>query len=151
MPQHLDLRFERDTDGTGELHVYVRRDKFSGAGSAWFSDRQIHEFGRSLSETFPVAASSKISLRGGYWKSEANPPQLEEVLVGITVYATNTTGTIGVRVELMEGRAEGVRTESRASVTVELLTDYESLRSFGHSVAALVYEQNTVAQLRGAA
>ena len=144
---HVDLRFQLDTDGTGELFAYVRRDDFAGAGSAWFRCSEVEAFGRMLACTFPMPPNSEICLQGGYWKAGLHPPALQDVLVGLRVYPVGAMGSIGVRVEVMEGCFEGQRQESRARLSLELLTDYESIRAFGESTAQLVLRPGSVARL----
>ncbi len=146
-PSYLELRFRPDSDGTGELFASVRRDDFSGTGSAWFHLREIEAFGQLLATTYPLPPDRDISLRGGYWKSGANPPELQDVLLGLTVYPVGSTGTLGIRVEVMDGYFEGQREESRARLSLELLTDYESIRVFGSSTAQLTYSPGATARL----
>lgn len=136
---YLELRFERDSDGTGELFACVRRTDYSGSGSAWFHFHEVETFGHQLKTTYPIPPNTELSLRGGYWKVGASPPELGDVLVGIQVYPVGSKGTIGVRVEVMDGFSEGQREQSRARLVVELLTDYESLRNFGEGIAQLVH------------
>jgi hypothetical protein len=146
-PSYLERRFQPDTDGTGELFADVRRNDYAGAGSAWFHFNEIERFGRLLGSTFPMPPNTEISLRGGYWRSGAQPPELQDVLLGLKVYPVGTTGTIGVRVEVMDGCFEGQRPESRAKLSLELLTDYESIKNFGESTAQLVRLPDITARL----
>jgi hypothetical protein len=146
-PPHLELRFDPGTDGTGELFANVRRNEFAGAGSAWFHVNEVETFGRSLASTFPIPPNTEICLKGGYWKAGAHPPELEDVLVGIKVYPVGAMGTIGVRVEVTDGCFEGQRQESRATLSLELLTDYESIKAFGESTAQLVHRPDITARL----
>jgi len=143
----LQLRFEPDTDGTGELFARVRRGEYSGAGSAWFGCDQVESFGQALRETYPIPAGTALELRGGYWKHGATPPELEDVLLGITVCQASSTGAVAVRVEVMDGRYEGQRQESRARLYLELQTDYQSLADFGVGIAQLVRVQGSTASL----
>lgn len=144
---HLELRFERDSDGTGELFVLVQRGLFSGSGSAWFSHRDIAAFGRQLRDTFPLPSHSQIRLMGGNWTSRATEPELEEVLAGICVYPIGTTGQIGIQVEVMDGKYVGQRPESRARLKLEILSDYESIRTFGEEVILLLEDDSAIARL----
>jgi hypothetical protein len=147
MSQQLQLQFNRDTDGTGELVVYASRDRYSGAAAAWFSDRKIEAFGRALIDSFPLNPGSNLRLEGGYWKSGANPPELEQVLVGICVYPVDAVGAVGIRVELREGKAIGLREESRARASFEILTSYEPLQTFGYRILNLLQSTDSVAHL----
>lgn len=147
MSQQLEFQFHRDTDGTGELVVSASRGRYSGAASAWFHDREIEAFGRALIESFPLSPGSDLRLQGGHWKPGVNPPQLEQIFVGVSVYPVDLTGTVGIRVELMEGPALGWREESRARASFEILTSHEPLRTFGHRVLNLLQSNAAVARL----
>ncbi len=146
-PPHLEVRFEPDSDGTGELFGCVHRNDYSGAGSAWFHFHEIETFGQLLASTYPMPPNTEISLRGGIWKSGASPPELEDVLLSLRVYPINSTGTIGVHVEVMDGTFEGQRQENRARLSLELLTNYESIRGFGESMAQLTHLRGATARL----
>ncbi|HZF79413.1 MAG TPA: hypothetical protein VEZ89_06445 [Rubrivivax sp.] len=145
----LQLRWQPDTDGTGELFVYVQRGRYSGEGSAWFHDRELEDFGARLRDTFPLIPGSTLSLQGGHWKSGSSPPVLEDVLVGISVYPVGPNGAIGVKVDVMDGYHERQRQESRAQLTLELLTDYEPLRELGNGILQLLRSPGATATLPG--
>lgn len=134
----LQLRFEPDTDGTGELFVHAESDGFAGRASAWFSFDQIRQFGEQLATRFPLQPGEALTLAGGYWRHGAQPPQLEEALVELRVYPVGTTGAVGIAVALTEGRHEGQRPDSRAHVRLELFTDYQTLQTLGHGITGLV-------------
>lgn len=134
----LHLRFQPDTDETGELFVRAERDGFAGAASAWFTFGEVRKFGEQLASQFPLPQGSALTMKGGYWARGTQHPSLEETLVGLTVYAVGSTGTVGIAVELMEGVYEGQRAASRAHVRLEILTDSQTLQSFGLAVASLV-------------
>lgn len=138
MPSHLHLRFEPDTDQTGELFVQAESESYAGTASAWFHFREVRGFGEQLATHFPLQQGEELVLKGGYWASGTEHPVLEETLVGLTVYAVGTTGTLAIAVELMEGKYEGQRARSRAQVRLELLTDYQTLQTFGRGIACLV-------------
>lgn len=137
-PPHLHLRFVPDTDQTGELFVHAESEGFAGAASAWFHFREISEFGELLAARCPLPPGETLTLKGGYWETGTQRPQLEETLVGLTVYAVGTTGKMAVGVELMAGSYEGQRAASRAQVRLEILTDCGALRTFGEAIAGLV-------------
>ena len=147
MPPRLELRFESDSDGTGRLLAFVHRHPFSGGGSAWFHIREILEFGNHLSNTFPLPQGTEVVIKGGEWMSGSNPPRLETVLLALRVYPIGTTGTIGLHVQVGEGDLEAEREEARAKLCVELLTDYESLRTFGNAIVHLLQAPGAVASL----
>jgi hypothetical protein len=147
MSAQLELRFEPDTDGTGELFAFVYRDTFAGSGSAWFNLSQVETFGASLANTFPIPKGAEISLEGGYWQSGVNPPRLKEVLLGLRVYSVNATGSIGIHVEVMEGQYDGQREESRSKLSIELLTEYESIRRFGLHISHMLHSPGAAAIL----
>ena len=134
----LQLRFEPDTDQTGELFVHAESEGFAGRASAWMGFHQIREFGEKLATRFPLSQDEVVTLQGGYWASGTAKPTLEETLVGLKVYPVGTTGTIGIAVELMEGDYQGQRAISRAQVRLELLTDYQTLQAFGRGITSLV-------------
>ena len=147
IPPYLELHFEPDSDGTGELFACVHRNDYSGAGSAWFHLHEIETFGQLLASTYPIQHNTEISLRGGYWKSGAGPPELQDVLLSLRVYPINSTGTIAILVEVMDGTFEGQRQENRARLSLELLTNYESIRAFGESMAQLTHLRGATAWL----
>ncbi len=146
-PPLLELRFKPDTDGTGELVAQVRRGDYAGVGSAWFHCTEIQAFGRLLATTFPMPPNTEITLQGGYWRDGADPPELQEVLLRLQVYPVGAMGSIGVRVEVMDGYFGVQRKESRAKLSLELLTDYESIKAFGESAARLVNAPELTARL----
>lgn len=136
MPNQLRLYLEPDTDGTGELFAEVGAGRFSGTASAWFGLTELAEFGRSMRDTFPLAAGQRLKLEGGFW-SKTGAPVIEDLHLGIHVYALGGTGTLGVRVQLATAVHNGERSDSRCSVQAELHTNYEHLRAFGQAVLAL--------------
>lgn len=138
MPSLLQLRFEPDTDQTGELFVHAESEGFAGCASAWFGFRQIREFGQQLATRLPLRPGEVLTLQGGYWSSDPAQPTLEETIVGLKVYPVGTTGTIGIAVELKEGVHQGQRAISRAYVRLELLTDYQTLQTLGRGITSLV-------------
>ena len=143
----LQLRWQPDTDGTGELFAYVQRGRYSGEGSARFHNRELEDFGKRLRDTFPLIPGSTLSLLGGYWKSGSSPPVLEDVLVGISVYPVGPNGVVGVKVDVMDGYYERQRQESRAQLRLELLTDYEPLRELGNGIIRLLHSPGATASL----
>jgi hypothetical protein len=66
-----------------------------------------------------------------------NPPELEEVLMGIRVYPIGITGSIAALVEVMDGRYVNQRENSRAALRLELRTDHQSIYDFGKSLCWL--------------
>jgi len=135
--QGLELRFEADTDGTGELFASVACGPWSGAASAWFSAAQLQAFGGRLRDSYPLAPEAELLLQGGYWQRGAQPPLLQDVLLGLRVYPLGSSGRIGVQVELMDGCHEGQRPRSRAQLRVELRTEYQALHDFGAGLIEL--------------
>jgi hypothetical protein len=69
------------------------------------------------------------------------------VLVGISVYPVGPNGVIGVKVDVMDGSYERQRPESRAQLTLELLTDYEPLRELGNGIIQLLDSPGATASL----
>jgi len=136
MPDQLRLYLEPDTDGTCELFAEISAGRFSGAASAWFGSSELAEFGRSMRDTFPLAAGQRLNLEGGFW-SKTGAPVIEDLHLGIHVYPIGGTGTVGVRVQLATAVHNGERNDSRCSVQAELHTNYEQLRTFGQAVIAL--------------
>lgn len=137
-PSELRLHLQPDTDGTGELFAWVVSGDFSGAGSAWFHLQELEAFGIALRDTFPFQAGSDVRLAGGHWaRAEAGAAVLKDLHLGLWVYAIDTTGSLGVRVELTMPERDGQRLQSRRSVALELTTDHETLRVFGNAVCAM--------------
>ena len=145
--QQLDLRFEPDTDGTGELFASARRDGFSGAGSAWFSEKCLLDFGARLPACFPLPPGADIRIEGGYWLPGGSPPRLAEILVGVRVYPVGALGAIGVRLELGDGQYEHQRPESRGRACFELMASYEEIQRFGAQVVQLLRSPGGIACL----
>jgi hypothetical protein len=146
MTERLRLRLEPDTDGTAELFVEVAHTPFAGTGSAWFSPREISEFGRRLQQTYPIPQGTSLVLAGGYWNS-TQPPTLKQTHVGLSFYPLGGTGTIGVHVELHTPLQRDERPESQFSLSVELMTYYEPLRAFGANVVSLAEGKVPMAEL----
>jgi hypothetical protein len=136
MPDQLRLQLQPDTDGTGELFAQVNAGAFSGAASAWFGLSELAEFGRSMRDTFPLAANRRLKLEGGFW-SKTGAPVIEELHLGLHIYPIGGTGTLGVRVQLATAVHNGEREDARCSVQAELRTNYEQLRRFGEALLAL--------------
>lgn len=147
MNHQLELRFEPDTDGTGELCASASCGHFSGAGAAWFSEGEIRTFGAKLQSCFPLAPGAELRLEGGYWESHSVPPRLKDVLLGIRVYPVGSTGGIGVHLRLEDGRYEQQRAESRASASFELIATYEDIQRFGAQIQRLLDTPGAVACL----
>jgi len=137
MSPQLELRFQPDTDGTGELFASARNEAFSGAGSAWFSKAEVQSFGANLQSCFPLPPGTELRLEGGYWEARSSPPRLKDVLVGIRIYPVGTTGEIGVHLTLSDGLHERQRPESQGRTSFELMATYESIQRFGAQIQQL--------------
>ncbi|MDC6170662.1 hypothetical protein [Paucibacter sp. XJ19-41] len=147
MTHHLELRFEPDTDGTGELFASARCENFSGAGSAWFHEWEVRAFGAKLQSCFPLLPGTELRLEGGYWDSSCSPTRLKDVVVGIRIYPVGITGEIGVRLELGDGTYERQRPESRGRASFELMATYEDIQRFGAQIQLLVQSTGGTASL----
>jgi hypothetical protein len=150
MTQRLSASYEPDSgsDGTGKLTVTVRAGGFAGTGSAWFQERELLELARRLSATYPLPPEGLPALRGGYW-SDATPGTLAQPHVELRFYPLGPLGTVACRVELATPVEQTDRASAQASVGVELLTSYEPLAKFGHSLEALVLRRASEAVLEG--
>ena len=147
MNHQLELRFEPDTDGTGELCASASCGHFSGAGAAWFSEGEVRTFGAKLQSCFPLAPGAELRLEGGYWDSYSVPPRLKDVPLGIRVYPVGSTGGIGVHLRLEDERYEQQRAESRGSASFELIATYEDIQRFGAQIQRLLDTPGAVACL----
>jgi len=146
MQNCLQLRLEPDDDGTCELFAEVRQGQFSGAASAWFGLAEIQAFGQTLQDQFPLQPGNPITLEGGFW-ARSGPTKIEEVHLGIKVYPIGGLGLVGVKVMLATQVHGGVRSESQCSVTVELQSNCEPLRSFGQGIVAIAQRNSELATL----
>ena len=146
MPNHLRLSLRPDTDGTAEVFAHVEQVPFCGASSAWFGIGKLREFGQQLQSTFPIVSAAPLCLQGGYWR-KSEPTALEQMHLGLRVYPIGGTGIVGVRVTLATPLEERDRPDSQHSVVVELITNYEQLRTFGQAVIALANGQVSYATL----
>jgi hypothetical protein len=136
MRSRLTLQFQDDNDGTGELFAEVEHGKFTGAGSAWFGVEELQAFGQALQDRFPLQADSPLTLQGGFW-ANSGETKLDQIHVSLSVYPVGSTGTVGVKVELATQVHSNMRPDSQCSVTVELQTNYEPLRTFGREIVAI--------------
>ena len=134
--QNLQLRYEHDCDGSGELFAEACCGAFSGAGSAWFRQTELLAFGESLYRSFPIPAGTEIRLEGGWWKHDEGQFRLADVRLGLRVYPLGLTGTVAIRVELAEGDSrEEAREDSQSRARFEICTGYEEIRRFGAELA----------------
>lgn len=145
----LTVRFEPDTDGTGELFVQVQNEGFSGAGSAWFHVKELIEFAQRLENTYPFAPDARFELNGGYWNSPERTIQVRHV--GLAVYSLGALGDIGVQVHLQSKvHTEAPmfeRADTKSAVVVELTTNYEPLRAFARQLQAMLAGNIEIARL----
>jgi len=131
----LKLRFEADTDGTGELFAEAHSGGYSGIGSAWFNENQLIGFAQNLASAYPLRQDEPLKLEGGFYsKSGAG---LEQLHLGLKFYPIGSTGQIGCRVVLNTPTYEHNRPDSQSSLAVELHTTYEQLGAFARSLEAL--------------
>ena len=129
----LRLRFQRDDDGTGELHASVRSQGFSGHGSAWVGAAQLERFASALA-TYPLTEEARSGLAAGYWRDD----RLEQVHVGLSAYPFDSAGHIGVRVLVATPLGPSDRPLSRHVTEVELQTTYHELESFSRELRELL-------------
>ncbi len=145
----LSARFEPDTDGTGELFVQVEQDGFSGVGSAWFHVKELIGFAQQLENTYPFAPDARFELTGGYWNSPERT--IQALHVGLAVYPVGTLGDIGVHVHLeskvITGEPMHERADTKSTVVVELMTNYEPLRAFARQLQAMLAGNIDIARL----
>ena len=133
----LRLKIDIEDDGTARLSATVLSQGFSGIGSAWFGVPDIEGFAHQLATTYPLDASNKLSLRGGYWDC-AEQPRLDQRHLSIEFYPIGFRGEIGCRVELATSVQGQDRPESQHCVAVELRTTYEDIKAFGTSLLSLL-------------
>src|SRR5579862_3714004 len=95
---YLRLRFSDDGDGTGELQARAEADGFAGESGAYFGTTELEEFAKAVG-TFPLPVGDKrLSISGGFWSQERRG-ELEQELLGITVYfADALRGYIGIQI-----------------------------------------------------
>jgi hypothetical protein len=141
----LELRFDADTDGTGELLATVRFQGFAGRGGAWFSISQLEEFADAIA-VFPIQNEKRPAIAGGFWSNDAQG-KLEEEHLAIAVYPVGGRGQVGVLVRLSTELWEGDRTDSQATIKVELLTTYQPLADFAKQLHLLVHGEVETATL----
>lgn len=122
-------------------------EDFSGAGSAWFAISELAAFGRALLDSFPLAPDAVLKLEGGGWSNVAGQPFVREL--SLKVYPVGTMGHLGIAIQLATPMATNQRPESRRSVALELMTDYESLRVFGIALCAMAGGTTQEAVLNG--
>lgn len=137
MADCLRLKIDIEDDGTARLSAKVMSQGFSGHGSAWVGVPDIEDFAHRLATTYPLEASNKLSLRGGYWDG-AEPPRLDQRHLSIEFYPIGFRGEIGCRVELATSVQSQDRPESQHSVAVEFRTTYEGIKAFSTSMLHLV-------------
>ncbi|PZP35171.1 MAG: hypothetical protein DI603_04665 [Roseateles depolymerans] len=147
MNSQLELRYQPDTDGTGELFARARSGDFLGAGSAWFSEAELLAFGTRLQTCYPLTPGTELQIQGGYWAPNSSPPRLQEVLLGLRVYALGITGGVGLQVELADPIHEHQRPESRGRACFELATSYDELQRFGAQIQSLLRPGDRTARL----
>ena len=133
----LQLWFECDTDGAGELFAQVQSEGFSGHSSAYFGQKQIVEFAQRLANTFPLSADEPLKLEGGFWSKRGAPILQLHVHFGICFCPIGHLGLIGCHVSLATPIYSESRIEEQSQVAVELHTHYELLRSFARSLEML--------------
>ncbi|HYO71339.1 MAG TPA: hypothetical protein VEU33_35200 [Archangium sp.] len=139
----LRLGFDRDDDGTGELHVSVRSQGFSGHGSAWFGADQLERFASALA-AYPLTEEARTGLAGGQW----NGDRLEQVHLAISAYQIDHAGHIGVRVRVATAVSHSERPLSQHVAEVELQTTYHELQSFSRQLREHLAGQREDAILR---
>jgi len=137
MPDLLRLTLNRDSDGTGELVAEVSADGFSGVGSAWFNLSELLAFGQLLATTYPLLPGQVYELKGGVWSS-VNHNTLDFACLWLRFYPVGLHGMVGCQISLATPPNEQGCTQRQHTVTVELRTYYEQLRTFGLAFAGLV-------------
>ncbi|WNG62277.1 hypothetical protein F0U59_51950 [Archangium gephyra] len=125
----LRLWFEKDDDGTGELHANVRSQGFSGQGSAWFGEERLERFASALA-AFPLTEEARTGIAGGYWKDG----RVEQVHVAISAYQIDQAGHIGVRVRVATTVGPFDRPLSQHMTEAELQTTYHELELFSRQL-----------------
>jgi hypothetical protein len=140
----LTLCFEPDDDGTGELHVSVRSQGFSGEGSAWFGAERLERFAAALA-AYPLTEEARTGLAGGYYKDN----RLDEVHVAISAYQIDSAGHLGVRVRVATTVGVSARPQSQHVAEVELQTTYQELERFSREFLEHLAGQREDAVLRG--
>lgn len=147
MNPQLELRFEPDTDGIGELFASARCERFAGAGSAWFREAEILAFATQLRACFPMAQGTELRLEGGHWESSISGTVLKEVRLGIRIYPVGSTGAIGIHLRLGEPAYEQQRPESRRQASFELMASYEDLARWGAQIQHMLQSPASSASL----
>jgi hypothetical protein len=133
----LRLRFEPDTDGTGELFAEVRSGHFAGASSAWFDAEKLACFARKLGNSLPLVATDPQFIEGGYWSKSGQT--IKQLHIGLKFYPIGSTGKVGCRTTLATPiLPDQDRPDAQSTVAVELHTTYERLRVFAAALESVV-------------
>ncbi|HLO64603.1 MAG TPA: hypothetical protein VK165_16720 [Azonexus sp.] len=148
MHDALRVRFNPDTDGTGELFAEIRSNGYSGSGSAWVGAAELVELAKKLAAAFPLPSDSRLGIRGGFWSKSGGG--LEQEHVGLSFYPVGSIGRVGCRVVLSTPIHAQDRPEAQSSLAVELLTTYEMLGAFARSLELLVSGGSNEAVLQAA-
>ncbi len=146
MAKFVRARFtpDSDGDGIGELFVELSAPPFAGASAAWFNAKHLVDFAEKLLAAFPFSATEPVKLQGGVWSQ--NGTDIEQLLVGLSFYAVGSRGNVGCRATLATPSSPRWP-EQRSRVEAELLTTYESVRSFAQGMLAIVQDKSAEAQL----
>ena len=146
---YLRLRFSDDGDGTGELLARAEADGFAGESGAYFNFSEIEAFAKAIG-TFPLPTDDKrLSVAGGFWSQERRG-ELEQELLGISVYfADALRGYIGIQIRMATPVWKGTRPDSKKVSRVEVVTTYEPLAKFSRDLTAVVRGKLKEAMLEG--
>lgn len=146
MSDFLQLTLIPENDGTAEVFAEVYVQGFSGKSSAWFNLNELEKFGHSLSTTYPLKADTPLCLKGGYWNTSPQK-SIKQLHLGIKFYCIDQRGQIGCRVDL--STEDYFEQEDNLSVSVMLITNYESIKIFGQQLSVLTNSTISKAILYG--
>jgi hypothetical protein len=146
MAKIVRARFSPDSDGdgTGELFVELSASPFAGASAAWFNAKDLMDFAAKLLATYPLSETEATKLEGGIWSESGK--DIEQLLVGLSFYAVGPRGNVGCRV-ILATPSSPRWPEKRSRVEAELLTNYESVRSFAQGILSIVQDNGAEALL----
>ena len=119
-----------------------RSGQFAGGGTACFLVSDLEWFAHRVGE-YPLSATSRLEVRGGYFSS-STPSTLDQEHLALYVYPTNLRGGVAIQLRATTALQAGERAESQSRAAFEIHVTYEALRLFSRCLKELL--QGSVAE-----
>jgi hypothetical protein len=131
----LQVAYQADDDGTGQIIAVVKSGEFAARGAAWFNPDVVKRTFVAALRTFPLRATAPALIEGGQLR--------------IAVKPYDSRGTLLVHVDLSSEVWTTPDADLQNLATIRFTTEYAAVDRFARELEAVLDGERDVAVLIG--